>query len=223
MLRSLVGSEMCIRDRIGSGDLMKRFRDVNMGKEHASGYLANTSISTSFKRYGYSKLANVFTSHYCANMYPMESSGVWSCSLHPGRVITGFMNNLICTLPEGLKDVLLKCFLKTSLEGAYTTVYACICPDAKMGRYVIKGKVNRDGNCASMIVDVESEFDTSIAKQIATPCEWKYISPFLADCRDRTLTDLDAFGYSLCDAKEVMDWCLLELRKRLGTDHKPLK
>ena len=223
-LHSVVDGDSSVQ--IGSGALLQRFRDVNKGVALAKGCLAAPSVPASFARYGHSKLTNVYTAHYCANTYPTPSSGVWACSVHPGRVITGFMNNLICRIPDWLKELLLGCFLKTSLEGAYTTVFACVCNGNDTVRYELPtGSLLPAGNNRyaeaiqskfNRVIDMEKHFGPTVAKQLAETGGWKFVAPYFVDCRDRTLTELSNFGYSLKDAKEITEWGLREILMRAG-------
>ncbi|XP_013200704.1 retinol dehydrogenase 11 [Amyelois transitella] len=93
--------------------------NLNMEKETEKTYSVN-------KVYALSKLCNVLMTVELARQ--LKGTGVTANSLHPGAVYT----NLLTTVPWGKYfRFIAKPFMKTSWEGAQTTIYLAVSPEVE--------------------------------------------------------------------------------------------
>lgn len=86
--------------------------------------------------YGYSKLANILFTQQLQKRLDVEGSGATTYSLHPGVIRTELARHL--ELPTPVKWLFMgvsKLMFKTPEEGAQTSLYCCIDPNAKPGAY----------------------------------------------------------------------------------------
>nr|XP_018907783.1 PREDICTED: retinol dehydrogenase 12-like [Bemisia tabaci]XP_018907784.1 PREDICTED: retinol dehydrogenase 12-like [Bemisia tabaci] len=103
------------------------------GKMHYDDITLEKSYSPT-DAYGRSKLANIFFTTELARK--LEGTGVTTYSLHPGLVHTDLFRHLDKTVSPTFQDVFLsRCvttFLKSSRQGAETTLHCCL--DEKAGK-----------------------------------------------------------------------------------------
>ncbi|XP_034255292.1 retinol dehydrogenase 11-like [Thrips palmi] len=84
--------------------------------------------------YSNTKLCNILTSNHLAKI--LSGSGVTVNSLHPGAVLTDIWERLP-SLPRALVKSVLRLFMKSTEEGAQTTIYLAVSEDveAVTGKY----------------------------------------------------------------------------------------
>jgi len=104
---------------------------------------------TPWLAYGQSKLANVLFTRELAKR--LKGTGVTTFSLHPGAVVTelGRHLSLANKIPVGLFHLLGYLFpMKTSLQGAQTSLYACLDPELEShsGEYLADCRIKYNVN-----------------------------------------------------------------------------
>ncbi|KAG8343440.1 putative short-chain dehydrogenase [Trypanosoma vivax] len=156
-----------------NGRLLESLKELNRGKTGASGLLTTTSLLYAFVRYGTSKLLNIYHAHYIARHH-----NVRACSLHPGCVASNFSRDLV---PQGLISRIYQhvclLFLKTSEEGAQTTLHCAMC-DAHELRLV-----EPHGGGADLAV-----------------------SPYFAECMNQTHPWLLRYAWDLEEGDRIVEW-----------------
>jgi retinol dehydrogenase-12 len=89
--------------------------------------------TSTFTRYGQSKLANVLFTKELAERYP----DIRSIAIHPGAVNTGLTQGVIASWAwtKTLIDVAGVFFMKSAAQGALNQLWAATSPEAKTGKY----------------------------------------------------------------------------------------
>lgn len=165
------------------GKLLKALQELNQGVEKCSGPLCKNQAGKAFIRYGTSKLLNTYHAHSIARRYRGAPDGkrVLACSLHPGCVITGFQRDLIRTrFFDIIFSVGSLLYLKTSEEGAQTSLHCAMCPIEELELVRPSGKGSRDSSLA--------------------------VSPYFVECSEKTRAMLLGYGWDVDEAEKIVSW-----------------
>ncbi|GET92728.1 hypothetical protein, conserved [Leishmania tarentolae] len=179
--RSLTAFPTC--NGLISGKLLNALKDANQGPGKSSGPLQNPSIQHAFGRYGVSKLLNTYHAHMIARRYrdvKDEAHRVYACSLHPGCVATKFSRDIIGTFLGIIFSWASLLLLKTSEEGAQTTLHCAMCPREELE-----------------LVSPSGEKPTTSADAV---------SPYFVECADQTTSMLRAYGWDVSEAAAICQW-----------------
>lgn len=175
------------------GKLLQALEQLNQGEGAASGALAGATVWKAFARYGTSKLLNTYHAHVIARRYrnaSEEAHRVYACSLHPGCVVTNFSNDLLHyrVLIHLLRYAMLL-FLKTSREGAQTSLHCAMCPREELELYeppVVLDKLSKTAPPAPRTAEA--------------------VSPYFVECRNKTAQMLLAYGWDVEEAEHIVAW-----------------
>lgn len=161
-----------------AGKLINALKQVNQG-EKASGPLSVNSTRNAFIRYGTSKLLNTYHAHHIARRYAKHTKGrVHACSLHPGCVVTGFQRDLVRSpFLARLYEMMGLLFLKSSEEGAQTSLHCAMCPRS----------------CLELVSPAKG------AESVA-------VSPYFVECSEKTRAMLLGYGWDLDEGEEIVRW-----------------
>ncbi|KAL7702211.1 short-chain dehydrogenase [Lotmaria passim] len=167
------------------GKLLTALRQLNQGAGNSAGPLHTTKMGVSLCRYGTSKLLNTYHAHVVARRYALGESqtgafGVDVCSLHPGCVSTNISRGLLNWFVNAFYAWGSLLFLKTSWEGAQTTLHCAMCP-----REELKLVSPRDAS----------------GKRTADA-----VSPYFVECAEKTQSMLLAYGWDVREAEAIVDW-----------------
>lgn len=169
-------------DSLVGGKLLRALQDLNQGAEKCTGPFAHSGTKNSFSRYGTSKLLNTYHAHHIARRYCGAPKGkrVYACSLHPGCVSSGFQKDLIQNnLISTFFAVTSLLFLKTGEEGAQTSLHCAMCPVESLELITPTGASN---------------------------CNDKAVSPYFAECTEKTRSLLLGYGWDIDEAEKVVAW-----------------
>lgn len=169
-------------DSLVRGKLLGALQDLNQGAEKCTGPLAISGTKYSFGRYGTSKLLNTYHAHHIARRYKDAPIGkrVYACSLHPGCVTSGFQKDLIRNnLASSFFAVASLLFLKTREEGAQTSLHCAMCPVESLELITPAGTTNRND---------------------------KAVSPYFAECTEKTRSLLLGYGWDIDEAEKIVAW-----------------
>ncbi|KAK7197165.1 short chain dehydrogenase [Novymonas esmeraldas] len=168
---------------LAEGKVLNALKEVNRGRDRASGPLQTPSMRHAFGRYGTSKLLNTYHAHVIAHRYAEtkdEAHRVYACSLHPGCVVTNFSRDLLNGVANAIYVWLSLLFLKTAEEGAQTTLHCAMCPREELGL------VAPSGEKPSASADA--------------------VSPYFVECADNSRSMLYAYGWDVSEAAAVVQW-----------------
>ena len=114
-----------------------------------------------FKVYGYSKLANILFTKKLSDI--LKNDDVTVNCLHPGVVATGFASQNNSKLQKFIFG-LAKPFMRTSDNGAKTSVYLCSSSDVSniSGEYFYNSKISKTSNGANNSQDADRLWDISL-------------------------------------------------------------
>eukprot|EP00796_Vickermania_ingenoplastis_P005285 gene5285-3790_t len=164
-----------------NGKLLSALRMLNQGQLKCSGPLCVQDTKKAFVRYGTSKLLNTYHAHHIAKRYQNapETRRVRACSLHPGCVVTGFQRDLVRSrFLDAVFNVGGLLYLKTSEEGAQTSLHCAMCPAEEL-------ELVRPSNSASPDLAV---------------------SPYFVECAEKTRSMLLGYGWDLEEAESIVSW-----------------
>lgn len=176
-----------------SGSLQGRMLDavqaVNNGKDGASGPLAGSSTIENFRRYGVSKLLGIYHMHHVARRYMNADPAkrVLACSLHPGCVVSNFSNKLLGgerSRRARLFRRLGLLFLKSSEEGAQTTLHCAMCPKEEL----------------------ELVYPTPAKGEEATKKAEEAVSRYFVECGSHTHRMLLPCGWDVEEGEKLVAW-----------------
>lgn len=169
------------------GRLLTALKELNQGTGAASGPLVSQNLQKSFVRYGTSKLLNTYHAHVIALRYlecKDPKKRVYACSLHPGCVGTNFSRDLLRN--SSILNFLYQSggllFLKSSEDGAQTTLHCAMCPVEELE-----------------LVPPEPGSGPKARRHDA-------VSPYFVECTNKTRGMLLAFGWDLKEAASIVDW-----------------
>ncbi|KAG5466794.1 hypothetical protein LSCM1_00971 [Leishmania martiniquensis] len=185
--KSTTAFSMC--NGLIAGKLFNALKDLNQGAEKSCGPLQSDSARRAFTRYGTSKLLNTYHAHDIARRYrdtKDEAHRVYACSLHPGCVATNFSRDMLSGLLNTIFAWVSLLFLKTSEEGAQTTLHCAMCPREELELVSPSGE-----------------------KPTRNP---DAVSPYFVECADQTTKLLLAYGWDLSEATAILQWG----RKQVG-------
>ncbi|KAG5492086.1 hypothetical protein GH5_00990 [Leishmania sp. Ghana 2012 LV757] len=166
-----------------AGKLLNALKEVNQGAGKSSGSLQAHSTRLAFTRYGTSKLLNTYHAHEIARRYrdtKDEAHRVYACSLHPGCVVTNFSRDILSSFANVIFSRVSLLFLKTSEEGAQTTLHCAMCPREELEL------VSPSGEKPTRSVDA--------------------VSPYFVECKDQTTKMLLAYGWDVSEAAAIVQW-----------------
>ncbi|KPI83299.1 hypothetical protein ABL78_7668 [Leptomonas seymouri] len=175
---------------LAGGKLLTALQQLNQGSEKSSGLLHTTKFGKSLCRYGASKLLNTYHAHVIARRYALDDTkpgtlGVDACSLHPGCVSTNISRSMLGSFLGAIFAWGSLLFLKTSWEGAQTTLHCAMCP---------REELKLVAPCSK--------------KPITSP---DAVSPYFVECTERTRSMLLAYGWDVKEAEAVVEWGKLQV------------
>lgn len=168
------------------GRLLEALKQLNRGATGATGPLTVDTLGKAFVRYGTSKLLNTYHAHVIAQRYRNASPDkrVYACSVHPGCVSSNFSKDL---LVYNVFNVLFQyaglLFLKSWEEGAQTSLHCAMCP-----------------------LDELELISPSDDKKDADQDPKAAVSPYFADCTNKTNSLLLAYGWDTLEAESIVNW-----------------